>query len=204
MKEIKIGDRVKVTRPENESEDQDELTWLETGHQEGNFKVLEVMKENYLILEDGDVGLFYYSAWCELVESKIDLTKPQLKKAQELIDYIRCKNNWKRPNAQENIICLALELRDTIESPPKPKTRLMTRREILAKVATMDKDNPFLVGDFRSKKEALNGVFSDWELPQWWSYNSNNINMVYKRHIHPKTGEWTSEPMQFLIKEGKE
>ena len=135
---------------------------------------------------------------------QIDLTKPQLEKAQELIDYIRCKNNWKRPNAQENIIYLALELRDALESPPKPKTRLMTRREIMAHVAIMDKNNPFLVGEFEYEEAAKGSEFWKWKSCQYWSYDHTDDRNYYYRHIHPKTGEWTSEPMQFLIEEGEE
>ena len=93
------------------------------------------------------------------------------------------------------------EYAELIESPPKPKTRLMTRREILAKVATMDKDNPFLVGEFISKEEAEGSDFLEWKTCQYWGYDHTDERNYYYRHIHPKTGEWTSEPMQFLIEE---
>lgn len=94
---------------------------------------------------------------------------------------------------------------ELIEKPPKPKTRLMTRREIMAKVCTMDKEYPFLVGLFPSFEKMHNEDFSDWEAPQWWTYEGE-LESFYYRHIHPITGEWTSEPSQFLIevKEGEE
>lgn len=225
MNEIKIGDWVRVTKGNNTND----VSWLDE-HKEGEFEVLDISLGGNYELSDGDCDLFYAKEWCELITPKIDLTKPQLIKGD--VKVFVWDNDMNKKDGQKRDLAVigpdgvfwcwtasktgqqkdyryrdltSWDNAELIEEPPKPKTRLMTRREILAKICTMDKDNPFLIGCFSSKKMAVESDFLKWKLPEHWGYESES-SQYYYRHIHPITGEWTSEPSQFLIKvkEGEE
>lgn len=154
---------------------------------------------------------------------KIDLTKPQIISGDVKVRV--WKNKWNKHLAVVRYLALIspdgcswcwingctgeehnfdysnIILWQNVELFEEPKTRLMTRREILVNVSTMDKDNPFLVC-ISVKDEKLADIdFSRWMPAQSLSYRKASAYYYYKRHIHPVTGEWTSEPMQFLTEE---